>query len=122
MSQSLFTSITGMTTAQTKIDVIANNIANMNTTAFKASNLTFSDMYSKNLSSGSSPTSGVGGTNPMQVGLGVALSGITTDFTGGSIQSTGNTSDLNIQGNGWFTVLNGDGSMGLTRDGSFQLD
>ena len=79
MSQSLFTSITGMTTAQTKIDVIANNIANMNTTAFKASNLTFSDMYSKNLSSGSSPTSGVGGTNPMQVGLGVALSGITTD-------------------------------------------
>ncbi len=122
MSQSLFTSITGMTASQSKIDVVANNIANMNTTAFKSSNLTFSDLYSKTLSAGSSPTTGVGGTNPMQVGLGVGLAGITTDFTGGSIQSTGNSNDLNIQGNGWFTILNTDGSMGLTRDGSFKLD
>ena len=122
MSQSLFTSITGMTASQSKIDVVANNIANMNTTAFKASNLTFSDLYSKSLGAGSSPTTSTGGTNPMQVGLGVGLAGITTDFTGGSIQSTGNSNDLNIQGNGWFTVLNSDGSMGLTRDGSFQLD
>lgn len=122
MSQSLFTSITGMTTAQTKIDVVANNIANMNTTAFKASNLTFSDLYSKTLSSGSSPTTSAGGTNPIQVGLGVGIAGVTTDFTGGSIQSTGNSNDLNIQGTGWFTVLNTDGSMGLTRDGAFSLD
>ncbi|MCQ2958413.1 MAG: flagellar hook-basal body complex protein [Candidatus Gastranaerophilales bacterium] len=122
MTQSLFTSITGMTTSQTKLDVIANNIANMNTTAFKSSNLTFSELYSKTLSSGSSPTSTSGGTNPMQVGLGVGLSGISTDFTAGSVQSTGNTNDLNIQGVGWFTILNSDGTVGLTRDGSFALD
>ena len=122
MTQSLFSSITGMTTSQSKIDVVANNIANMNTTAFKASNLTFSDLYTKTLAAGSSPTTGVGGTNPMQIGLGVGISGISTDFTGGSIQSTGNNNDLNIQGNGWFTILNTDGSMGLTRDGSFKID
>ena len=122
MSQSLFTSITGMTSSQSKIDVVANNIANMNTTAFKASNLTFSDLYSRTLSAGSSPTTGVGGTNPMQIGLGVGLAGISTDFSGGSIQSTGNSNDLNIQGHGWFTVLNTDGSLGLTRDGSFNID
>jgi len=122
MSQSLFTSITGMTSSQSKIDVVANNIANMNTTGFKARNLTFSDLYSRTLSAGSSPTTGVGGTNPMQVGLGVGLAGISTDFSGGSIQSTGNNNDLNIQGHGWFTVLNTDGSMGLTRDGGFNID
>jgi len=122
MTQSLFSSITGMTTGQTKLDVVANNIANMNTTAFKSSNLTFSDLYSKTLAIGSSPTTGVGGTNPMQVGLGVTTAGISTDFTGGSIEQTGNTSDLNIQGTGWFTVRNSDGSIGLTRDGSLNLD
>jgi len=122
MTQSLFTSITGMTTSQTKLDVIANNIANMNTTAFKSSNLTFSELYSKTLSAGSGPTSTTGGTNPMQVGLGVGLSGISVDFTAGSVSSTGNTNDLNIQGEGWFTILNSDNSIGLTRDGSFSLD
>ncbi len=121
MSQSLFTSITGMTSSQAKIDVVANNIANMNTTAFKANNLTFSDLYYRTLSTGSSPTTGVGGTNPMQVGLGVGLAGISTDFSGGSIQSTGNTNDLNVQGHGWFTVLRTDGSLGLTRDGGFNI-
>lgn len=122
MTQSLFTSITGMTTGQTKLDVVANNIANMNTTAFKSSNLTFSDLYSRTLSIGSAPTTSVGGTNPMQVGLGVKLSGISTDFTGGSIEQTGNSNDLNIQGNGWFTVQNTDETIGLTRDGTFNLD
>ena len=122
MTQSLFTSITGMTTSQSKLDVIANNIANMNTTAFKSSNLTFSELYFKTLSDGSGPTSTTGGTNPMQVGLGVGLSGISVDFTAGSVSSTGNTNDLNIQGEGWFTILNSDNSVGLTRDGSFSLD
>ncbi len=122
MSQALFTSITGMTTSQTKLDVIANNIANMNTTAFKSSNLTFSDLYSRTLSVGSSPSTSTGGINPMQVGLGVGFAGISTDFTNGSVQTTGNTNDLNIQGRGWFTVLNTDNTIGLTRDGSFSLD
>ncbi len=122
MSQSLFTSITGMTASQSKIDVVANNIANMNTTAFKASNLTFSDLYSRTLSAGSGPTSTAGGTNPIQIGLGTTIAGISTDFTSGSVQSTGNSHDLNIQGTGWFTILNTDGTMALTRDGSFKLD
>ncbi len=122
MSQSLFTSITGMTASQSKIDVVANNIANMSTTAFKASNLTFADLYSESLAAGSNPTTTTGGTNPIQVGLGVTLGGITTDFSGGSILSTGNSNDVNIQGNGWFTVMNNDGRISLTRDGSFKLD
>ncbi|MDD3594344.1 MAG: flagellar hook-basal body complex protein [Candidatus Gastranaerophilales bacterium] len=122
MSQALFSAISGMTTSQSKIDVVADNIANMNTVGFKASNLNFKNLYSRMLSSGSSPTSNAGGTNPMQVGLGVAIGSITRDFTAGTVQSTGRSQDLNIQGIGFFTIRNSNGSIGLTRDGNFTLD
>ncbi len=122
MSQSLYTSITGLTTSQSRLDVIADNIANMNTTAFKASNMTFQTLYARTLSSGSGGSDAIGGTNPMQKGLGVSISSISKDYTNGTTQQTGLSTDLNIQGNGWFTVETSSGEVGFTRDGNFSLD
>ena len=70
MTQGFYTSISGMNTAQDKINVIADNIANMNTVAFKQSNVTFQNVFSRTISNGSSPLENIGGTNPMQVGFG----------------------------------------------------
>ncbi|MDD3149401.1 MAG: flagellar hook-basal body complex protein [Candidatus Gastranaerophilales bacterium] len=122
MSQGLYTAIGGISTAQSKIDVISNNIANMNTVAFKSSDINFQNVFSSTLSSGTAPTTDMGGTNPLQVGLGVEISDVTQNFTSGTVQSTGKSSDLNIQGNGFFAVQNADGAIMLTRAGNFTLD
>lgn len=122
MSQAFFTSIAGIAAAQSKIDVVADNIANMNTVAFKSSNLTFQNVYSRMISAGTSPSTESGGTNPKQVGLGVTIGSITRNFTNGTIQSTGRSEDLNIQGNGFFTLEGGDGDILLSRAGNFSLD
>jgi len=121
MSQGLFVAAGGIKACQQKIDVVSDNIANMNTVAFKSSQVTFENVFSRTLSSGSSPSTNVGGSNPVQIGLGVTISGITRNFTGGTIQSTGKSSDLNISGNGFFTVQNTDGTTYLTRAGNFTL-
>ncbi|MDD3013553.1 MAG: flagellar hook-basal body complex protein [Candidatus Gastranaerophilales bacterium] len=122
MSQGLFIAVGGIKACQTKIDVISDNVSNMNTTGFKSSQVTFENVFAKTLSSGSSPSGNVGGSNPMQIGLGVAVSDISRNFTGGTVQSTGRSTDLNIQGNGFFTVLNPEGATYLTRAGNFSLD
>ena len=83
MSQALHTSSTGINAGQSQINVIANNVANINTTAFKAANVTFETLYSNNLSYGSAATKDGGGTNPKQIGLGVKVGGITRNFTSG---------------------------------------
>lgn len=122
MSQGLYSAIGGITCAQSKLDVISNNIANMNTVGFKSSNLNFQNLFSKTMGSGTAPSSSTGGTNPMQIGLGVTIGDITQNFTNGTIQSTGVSTDLNIQGNGFFAVRDGNGSVKLTRAGNFSLD
>lgn len=116
MSQALFSSITGLKVAQAKLDVIADNIANMGTTGFKGSKVNFENIFVRTLSSGSS------NINPMQIGLGATLSEITRNFSGGTPQTTGRATDLNIQGDGFFTVKNVSGGISLTRAGNFSIN
>jgi len=122
MSQALYTSKTGIAAGQTQIDVIANNVANINTTAYKTANVTFSTLFSKTLSSGTAGTTKGGGINPRQVGLGTQVASISRDFGHGSFQQTGVSSDLMISGNGYFVVQDGSGNQYFTRDGHFSLD
>ena len=120
MLRSLFAAISGMRSQQTKLDVTANNIANVSTTGFKGSRVKFQDMLSQTIRSASAPMGGRSGINPSQVGLGMTIAGIDTIHTQGSLQATGRGSDLAIQGGGLFVVS--DGSRNLyTRDGSFSL-
>ena len=88
MSQALHTASTGINAGQQQINVIANNVANINTTAYKSANMTFETLYSRNLSYGSAATKDGGGTNPKQIGLGVKIGGITRDFTNCTIHVT----------------------------------
>ncbi len=121
MMRSLFSGVSGLKSHQTKMDVIGNNIANINTVGFKSSRATFADMLSQTQAGAAAPTSTQGGTNPKQIGLGVAVASIDLIFTDGSPQSTGKNTDLALSGNGLFVVKNGD-SIYYTRDGAFEFD
>lgn len=120
MLRSLFAAISGMRSQQTKLDVIGNNIANVSTTGFKGSRVKFQDMLSQTIRSASAPMGGRAGTNPSQVGLGMTVAGIDTIHTQGSLQATGRTTDLAIQGSGFFLVNDGRRNL-YTRDGAFSL-
>lgn len=122
MTQALYTSQTGMNGAQTKLNVVADNIANMNTVGFKQSRVNFADIYYNTLSSGSAPSSNLGGINPRQIGTGVRAAEIIRDFTGGSSVATGRSTNLAIKGNGFFTVQNGNNELLYTRAGNFSVD
>lgn len=121
MLRSLFSGISGLRAHQTQLDVTGNNIANVNTTGFKASQTQFQDTLSQMLQNGAGAQDGVGGTNPAQVGLGVRVAGITTNFTQGASQMTGRSTDMMIQGDGFFVVRKGNESY-YTRAGSFDFD
>ncbi|HTY09852.1 MAG TPA: flagellar hook protein FlgE [Bacteroidota bacterium] len=119
--RSLFAGVSGLQNNQLMMDVIGNNIANINTIGFKASRATFGEAFAQTLQSATQPENGNGGTNAIQVGLGVAVNTVDTEFTQGTLQSTGVSTDLAIQGNGFFAVsLNG--QTHYTRVGTFQLD
>ena len=121
MSFALSAGVTGLQAHQKMIDVAGNNLANVNTTAFKASSITFSELLSETIKKATQPTSTVGGTNPQQMGTGVGIAGITRNMTQGSIVKTGNPLDLAIDGEGYFVVS--DGSQGVfTRAGAFAVD
>ena len=122
MSQALHTASTGINAGQSQINVIANNVANINTTAYKSANVTFETLYSNNLSYGSAATKDGGGTNPKQIGLGVKVGGITRNFTSGQFVQTGRDTDLMISGSGFFVVEDSDGKQYFTRDGVFSMD
>lgn len=122
MSQSLYTAMGGISAAQTDLNVISNNIANLNTTAFKSSSVNFSDVFSRTISSGSVSTQSTGGTNPIQVGVGVQVSAASKDFNPGSWIATGKPTDLMIEGSGFFTVESSDGEKYYTRAGDFSFD
>ena len=124
MMRSLFSGVAGLKTHQTRMDVIGNNIANVNTTAFKSSTINFSDLMSQTTQNASGPNAatGVGGTNARQIGLGVKTGAITMNIDGqGSAQSTGNPFDIMITGKNFFVVSNGMSNF-FTRDGSFYVD
>lgn len=122
MSQALFTSMTGLNAAQQSISVVSNNVANINTTAYKAADARFATLFSNTLTAGNAPSATAGGTNPKQIGLGVKLEGIVRNFETGSYLSTGRTGDSMISGRGYYTVMDPSGAVYLTRDGSFTLD
>lgn len=122
MSQSLYTAMGGVSGAQTQLNVISNNIANINTTAFKSSSTNFSEVYSSTMSSGTAASGTTGGINPMQVGLGVQVSSISKDFSSGTWVATGKTTDMMIEGEGFFTVQSSDGQKFYTRAGDFHFD
>jgi len=121
MLRSLFAGISGLRVNQAMLDVTGNNIANANTTGFKGSTTVFQDTLSQMLTGASGANADNGGTNPIQIGLGVQLAGTSTNFAQGSSQSTGRTTDLMIQGDGMFVVRDGNEQL-YTRAGAFTFD
>lgn len=121
MLRSLFAGISGLRSHQTMLDVTGNNIANVNTTGFKSSQVVFQDTLSQLLTGAGGAQDGVGGTNPAQIGLGVRVAGVTTNFTQGASQMTGRSTDMMIQGDGFFVVRKGAETY-YTRAGSFDFD
>ncbi len=121
MLRSLFTGISGLSAHQQMLDVTANNIANVNTTGYKSSTVQFEDTLSQTISGGGAATGTNGGTNPVQIGLGVQVAGTTMNFTQGSNQPTGVRSNMLINGDGFFTVTKNGQTM-YTRAGNFSVD
>ncbi len=122
MTQALQTAATGINAGQQQINVIANNVANINTVAYKSANMTFETLFSRTLSHGSAATKEGGGTNPMQIGMGVKIGGISRNFETGTFVNTGRDTDVMISGNGYFVVQDDDGKQYYTRDGVFSTD
>ena len=122
MLRSLNSSVSGMKGFQNKLDVIGNNIANVNTIGYKKSRIIFQDVLSQTVRGGSTANANLGGTNPVQIGLGVKTASVDTIHTPGSPTTTNLSSDLYIDGNGFFVVQNDSGSKYLTRAGNFDRD
>jgi flagellar hook protein FlgE len=121
MLRSLYSGISGLRAHQTMLDVTGNNIANVNTAGFKASSTQFQDTLSQLQQGATGPQPATGGSNPAQVGLGVRVTGVTTNFAQGSSQSTGRATDMMISGDGFFVTSKG-GSQLFTRAGAFSPD
>jgi len=121
MMRSLFAGVSGLKNHQTRMDVIGNNISNVNTYGFKTSRVTFQDMLSQTIAGAARPEETKGGVNPKQVGLGMTIASIDRIFTQGSLQTTGNQTDLAISGDGFFIVADGDKKY-YTRAGTFSTD
>ncbi|QNK74365.1 flagellar basal-body rod protein FlgG [Variovorax sp. PAMC28562] len=123
MINSLWISKTGMEAQQTQLDVISHNLANVSTTGFKRASAVFEDLMYQNLRQvGANSTEQSQLPTGLQLGLGVRTVATSRSFTQGSMQQTNNQLDLAIKGNGFFQVTQPDGTMGYTRDGSFQVD
>ena len=121
MLQALLAGVASIKAQQTRMNVIGNNLANVNTTAYKGSRVTFQDMIAQTVRGAARPSSASGGTNPIQYGLGVLIGGTDVNNEQGSLNATNRPTDLAIQGNGFLMVSNGD-SVSYTRDGACDLD
>jgi flagellar hook protein FlgE len=121
MGTAIYTGVTGLLAHQRRLDVVANNIANVNTTGYRGARMLFQDLFSQTLQGARAPVGALGGTNPMQIGLGVRIASIDTNFNQGALVTTGVASDLAIQGSGFFILSNGTGTF-YSRDGSFTLN
>jgi len=121
MLRSMYSAVSGLKANQAEMDVIGNNIANVNTVGFKASRMTFKEIFNQTIKGASAPQNNGGGTNPQQIGLGVAIASIDTLFSNGGSQRTDNPTDLSIDGNGFFIVNNGGANL-YTRAGNFSFD
>ncbi len=121
MMRSLYAGVSGLQNHQTRMDVIGNNISNVNTVGFKRGRVNFQDMISQQMSGAARPTDELGGVNPKEVGLGMTVATIDNIFNQGNLQSTGVSTDIAIQGNGFFVLKSGEESF-YTRNGAFGLD
>ncbi|MEX0876219.1 MAG: flagellar hook-basal body complex protein [Phycisphaerales bacterium] len=121
LSSALFTGLTGLNAHSAKLDVIGNNVANVNTTAFKSSRMLFESLFSQNLGFGTSPSEVRGGVNPKQIGNGVGIAGVQRDFSAAGFTGTGDLRDMAIDGSGFFLVQRG-GVNFYTRAGTFRQD
>ena len=124
MNRAMYSGVAGLKTHQTRMDVIGNNIANVNTVGYKSQSALFAELLYQNSSnaSGPNPTTNIGGVNPKQVGLGVKMASISTNITlPGSAETTNNPFDIRITGDAFLIVNNGKDNM-FTRDGSFKVD
>lgn len=121
MMRSIFAGVAGLKAFQTRMDVIGYNIANVNTSGFKKDRVSFHEMISHLMRGATSPSGNRGGTNPQQVGLGVEVSSIDTNFNQGNMQMTGLGSDMAIVGDGFFVLKHGEQTF-YTRSGNFQID
>lgn len=121
MMRSMYSGVSGLRIHQTKMDVIGNNIANVNTVGFKASRVTFSEVFSQTIQAASGASATQGGTNPMQIGLGATISSVDIDMGEGAAQRTDNPLDLKIEGGGFFVVSDNTGNK-FTRAGAFRID
>jgi flagellar hook protein FlgE len=116
----MFSAISGLRGHQEMMDVIANNIANVNTVGFKSGRVNFQDILSQTVSGATAPQGGLGSINPAQIGLGMTVAGIDVLQTQGNLQSTGKTTDMAIQGDGFFMESDGTSTV-YTRDGAFDI-
>ncbi len=121
MLRSLFSGVSGLEAHQTMLDVVGNNIANVNTPGYKDSNAEFEDTLSQVIKSAGAPQNAQGGSNPAQVGLGVQVAAVSTNWSQGPTQTTGVSTDLMVQGDGFFVVNDG-GQQVYTRNGAFSPD
>jgi flagellar hook protein FlgE len=120
MMRALYSGVTGLTNHQTRMDVIGNNIANVNTVGYKGSRVIFQDIYSANIKPASAATGQKAGTNPQQVGLGVQIAAIDVLHSKGAPQYTGESLDFSIDGTGYFILEDGDNEL-YTRAGNFYM-
>ncbi len=121
MLRSLFTAVTGLDAQKTSMDVIGHNLSNANTVGYKKERTFFQDIFYQNLAAATAPTATRPGRNPLQVGLGVRVASIDTIFSQGALENTGNTTDVAIQGRGFFVVKYGNQEY-YTRAGNFRFD
>ncbi|MCA8925543.1 MAG: flagellar hook-basal body complex protein [Planctomycetes bacterium] len=121
MGNSLEAGVSGLRAHQDMLDVVGNNLANINTPGFKASRVTFADLISETVRTGTAPTATLGGTNPNQIGQGVRVGSIEQDMRQGGLQTTGRSLDLSLEGEGYFVLSDGTSDM-YSRVGTFGID
>ncbi len=121
MVRSLYAGISGLRNHQVALDVTGNNIANVNTVGFKAGRVTFEESMTQLLQGSSRPAGNAGGTNPLQIGLGMSVGSIDTILTQGNLQTTGQITDLALEGRAYFAYSSGEGVY-YSRNGALQLD
>lgn len=122
LTSAMFTGLSGLNSNQLRIDTVGDNVANVNTTAFKSGRAMFENQFSLTLAQGTGPSATSGGTNPSQLGLGSTLGSIQKNLTPGSIETTGVPTDMAIEGAGYFLVRTPTADQAYTRDGTFKVD
>src|SRR5690348_2827629 len=107
MPDSLLTAVSGLQAHQTMLDVVGNDLANVNTIGFKSQDVLFQDLFYQSLGQATQNTTGQNSTDPTQIGLGVAVGGVSSNFNPGSLETTGKNTDMALTGNGFFVINNG---------------